>query len=242
MKEFLPIAAATGQMRLVIPAWGCLLLLGMGAVYLVLGARWPRLFNVLSTTFLGCVGGLVASQWVPLAQPLVIVGGGLVLGGLSAVFRGVAHVVLASLILAAVLSTLAALIVGDGGFTSYLAVNLSDESYSTQWSAPNLAHDAVLAALVTGLLAGAAVAMGHRRLSRRLVTSAQGAALVLVGLTELAAAWGSESRPSLATEYPLTLTAGWVCLVAIGLRVQGAVEQAFQPWDRREEGEPDEGV
>jgi len=242
VQAFLPIASATGQMRLVIPPWGCLLLLGVGAVYLVLGARWQRLFNVLSMTFLGCVGGLVASQWVPLAQPLVIVGGGLVLGGLSAVFRGVAHAVLASLILAAVLSVLAALIVGAEGFTSYLAVNLSDKSYSTQWSAPNLAHDAVLAALVTGLLAGAAVALSHRRLSRRLVTSAQGAALILIGVTELAGGWRGEARPSLPTEYPLTLAAGWVCLVAIGLRVQQAVEQTFQPWETGEDTESDEGA
>lgn len=242
MQGLLPLAAATEVMRLVIPPWGCILLLGVGAVYLVLGARWPRLFDVLSMTFLGCVIGLVVSQWVPLAQPLVIALGGVVLGGLSAVFRGVAHAVLASVMLAAVASMLVGLIVGDEGFTSYLAVNLSDTSYSTQWSAPNVAHDAVLAAVVTGLLAGAALALAHRRLSRRLVTSAQGAALILLGVTELVGAWRAQGRPSLATDYPLTLTAAWACLLVIGLQIQRAVEQASGDWDAAEETGHDEGV
>jgi len=242
VQGLLPLASATEVMRLVIPPWGCILLVGVGAVYLVMGARWSRLFDVLSMTFLGCVVGLFVSQWVPLAQPLVIAAGGVALGGLSAVFRGVAHAVLASVMLAAVASVLVGLIVGDEGYTSYLVVNLSDTSYSTQWSAPNVANDTVLAAAVTGLLAGAAVALGHRGLSRRLVTSAQGAALLLLGVTELWGAWRGEGRPSLAAEYPLTLTAGWVCLLAIGLRVQHAVERALQPWDRREDAESEDAL
>ncbi|MFO8014191.1 MAG: hypothetical protein R6X20_12905 [Phycisphaerae bacterium] len=242
MQGLLPLAAATEVMRLVIPPWGCFLLIGAGAVYLVLGARWPRLFDVLSMTFLGCVVGLVVSQWVPLAQPLVIAGGGVLLGGLSAVFRSVAHAVLASVVLAAVASTLVALIVGEAGFTSYLAVNLSDTSYSTQWSAPNLAHDAVLAAVVTGLLAGAAVALAQRRLSRRLVPAAQGAALILLGVTELVTAWRAPGRPSLATEYPLTLTAGWVCLLAIGVRIQRSVQEVCGEWDEADDAGNEEGA
>ncbi len=242
MQELVPLAATIERMRLLIPPWGCILLIGAGAVYLVLGARWPRLFDVLSMTFLGCVFGLVASQWVPLAQPLVIAAGGVAVGGLSAIFRTVAHAVLASVMLAAVASTLVALIVGDEGFTSYLAVNLSDTSYSTQWSAPNLAHDAVLAAVVTGLLAGSALALGHRRLSRRLVPSAQGAALVLLGVTEWVGAGRAPGRPSLATAYPLTLTAGWVCLLVIGLRIQRSVEAASGDWDADNGAADDAGV
>lgn len=242
MQGLLPLAAAIEVMRLVIPPWGCILLLGVGAVYLILGARWPRLFDVLSLTFLGCIFGLVVSQWVPLAQPLVIAAGGVVLGGLSAVFRSVAHTVLASMTLAAVASVLVALIVGDAGFTSYLALNLSDTSYSTQWSAPNVAHDAVLASVVTGLLGGASLALARPRLSRRLVTSAQGAALILLGLTELVGAWQGQGQASLPTEYPMTLSAGWVCLVAIGLHVQKVVERVFHTWDTEEDTESDEGV
>ena len=242
MQGLLPLAAATEVMRLVIPPWGCILLIGAGAVYLVLGARWPRLFDVLSMTFLGCVVGLVVSQWVPLAQPLVIAAGGVVVGGLSAVFRTVAHAVLASVMLAAVASTLVALIVGDEGFTSYLAVNLSDTSYSTQWSAPNLAHDAVLAAVVTGLLAGSALALAHRRLSRRLVPSAQGAALILLGVTACVGAWRAPGRPSLATEYPLTLAAGWVCLLVIGLRIQRSVQEISGAWEAADDAGHDAEV
>jgi len=242
VSAFVPIAAATGQVSLVMPAWGCILLVGVGVVYLVLGSRWSRLFNVLSMTFLGCVTGLVLSQWVPLAQPLVIILAGVLLGGLAAVFRGVAHAILASVILAVVFSVLVGLILGDEGFTSYLVVNLSDTSYSTQWSAPNLARDAVLAALVTGLLAGAAVALGYRRVSRRLVASAQGAGLVLFGLTELVGAWGAEGGPSLAADYPLTLTAAWACLVAIGMQVQRVVERRFEGLGDGAGADGDEGV
>jgi len=223
VETLLPIAAATGDGSLMIPTWGCILLVGIGAVYLVLGTRWARLFNVLSMTFLGCVGGLVVSQWVPLAQPVVIVIVGVLLGGLAAVFRGVAHAVLGSVVLAAVLSVLVGLIVGDEGFTVYLVVNLSE-----QWSAPNLAHDAVLAGFMTGLLTGAAVALGHRRLSRRLVASAQGAGAILFGVTELVGAWGTDGGSSLAADYPLTLTAAWACLVVIGMQVQQVVERTFE--------------
>jgi hypothetical protein len=236
------LAAATEVMRLVIPPWGCLLLIGAGTVYLVLGARWPRLFDVLSMTFLGCVIGLVVSQWVPLAQPLVIAAGGVVMGGLSALFRGVAHAVLASVVLAAVASTLVALIVGEEGFTSYLAVNLSDTSYSRQWPGPNLAHDAVLAAVVTGLLAGTALALAHRGLSRRLVPSAQGAALILLGVAEWVGGAGDPGRLALAADYPLTLTAGWVCLLVIGLRIQRSVQEASGDWDTADGAGHDEGV
>jgi len=224
-----PIAAATEEMRLVIPPWGCVLLLGVGTVYLVLGSRWSRLLTVLSMTFLGCVLGLVASQWVPMAQPLVIAAGGVLVGGLAALFRDVAQAVLTSLVLGTVLMVLAGLVVGDEGFTSYLAVNLSDTSYSTQWSAPNLAHDAVLAAFLTGLLAGAAVGLGYPRVSRRLTAAGQGAALLIVGVTELFGAWRSPAQPSLASQYPLTLTACWVCLTVIGMRIEQAVERLDEP-------------
>ncbi|MBL7141208.1 MAG: hypothetical protein ISS74_09900 [Planctomycetes bacterium] len=237
-----PLAAATEQMRLAIPPWGCVLLLGVGTAYLVLGSRWSRLFTVLSMTFLGCIIGLVVSQWVPLAQPLVIAAGGVVVGGLAALFRDVALAVLVSLVLAAVLMVLAGLIVGDQGFTSYLAVNLSDTSYSTQWSAPNLAHDAVLAAFLTGLLAGAAIGLGYPAVSRRLAAAGQGAAILLVGVTELVGAWRSEAEPSLASQYPLTLTACWVCLVVIGMRVAQAVERLDEPLGTDEGDGRDQGV
>jgi len=226
------VASAREAMRLAIPPWACIFLVGMGAAYLVLGARWFRLFEVLSMTFLGCIVGLFASPWPPLAPPLVVAVGGMVVGGLSAVFRRVARAVLSSVVLAAVASELAALVVGEEGFTTCLAVNLS---------VPSVAHDAVLAAAVTGLLAGATLAIGHPRLSRRLVPSAQGAALVLLGVAELLAAWRAPARPGLATAYPLTLTAAWVCLVAIGLRIQRAVEPALEPEEENEDAESDEG-
>ena len=232
MEGLVPLAA-TEAMPLTIPAWGCALLVGAGAVYLVLGARWFRLFEVLSMTFLGCAAGLAVSPWVPLAQPLVIAGGGVVLGGLSTVFRGAAHTILSSVVLAAVGSELVALMVGEQGFAAYPGVNLS---------VPNVAHDAVLASAVTGLLAGATLALGHPRLSRRLVPSAQGAALVLVGVAELVASWHAPARTGLATAYPLTLTAAWACLVGIGLRLQRAVGSGFRAGEGEEDSESNEGV
>jgi len=229
------IASATPEMRLVIPTWGCVLLAGAGVVYLVFGTRWPRLFNVLSMTLLGCVAGMVLSPCVPLAQPLVIVIGGVLLGGLSAFLRSVAHPVLSAVVLAAVFSALAALAVGEGGHTSYLVLNLADRSYSTQWSGPNLACDPVLAAFLTGLLAGATVAVVWVRFSWRLVTSAQGAALILVGLVELIAVWRGEGRTPLTTSYPLTLGACWLCLVAIGLVVQHTLAARSERWETEAE-------
>jgi len=225
------IASTTGQMRLVIPAWGSIILIGVGVVYLVLGTRWPLLLNVLSMTFLGCVLGMAFSLWVPLAQPLVIVIGGVLLGGLSAFFRNVAHAVLTALVLAAVFSTLTANCLGEEGYGSYLVLNLSDQSYSTQWSGPNLTHDPVLAAFLTGLLVGATVAVARVRFSRRLVASAQGAALILVGVVELVTRIRDAGQPSLAAAYPMTLSAGWLCVVAIGLVVQRTLEQHDEQWD-----------
>jgi len=221
-----------------IPVWGCILLLGLAAAYLVLGSVWSRLFDVLSMTFLGCVAGLVISPWVPLRQALVITAGGVLVGGLAALVRGPAHAVLTALVLAAVLAVLVGNIVGPTGFTSYLVVSLSEEGYSTQWRAPNLRCDAVLAAVVTGLLVGSALALGWRRLSRRLVTSAQGAALVLVATVELAGTYQGPGRPPVTETYPLTLTAAWVSLVAIGMRIQQGVERLLA---RRGETETAEG-
>ena len=235
------MASATGEMRLVIPLWGSIVLVGAGAVYVVFGSRWPRLFNVLSMTFLGCIAGMVLSAWVPLGQPVVIVIGGVLLGGLSAFLRHVAHAILGAVVLAAVFSTLTANGLGEQGYGSYLVLNLSDTSYSTQWSGPNLARDPVLAAFLTGLLVGATVAVVRVRFSRRLIASAQGAALILVGLVELVAGLGGGGQASLAAAYPMTLSACWLCLVAIGLVVQRTLEQRAERWDTEDES-VEEGV
>jgi len=225
------IASTTGDTGLIIPVWGSILLFGVGLVYLVLGSRWPRLFSVLSMTFLGCVVGMVVSWWIPLGQPLVIVIGGVVLGGLTAFFRNVAHAVLSAVVLAVVFATLTANGLGEQGYASYLAVNLADRSYATQWRAPNLACDPVLAASLTGLLVGAALAVARVRFSRRLATSAQGAALILVGLVELVSALRGTGQTSLTAEYPITLSACWVCLVAIGLTIQRTLDRYDEQWD-----------
>lgn len=235
------IASTTGQTQLVIPAWGSIILVGVGVVYLVLGTRWPPLFNVLSMTFLGCVLGMVLSLWVPLGQPLVIIIGGVLLGGLTAFLRNVAHAVLTALVLAAVFSTLTANCLGEEGYGSYLVLNVSDHRYSTQWSGPNLTLDPVLAAFLTGLLVGAAVAVARVRFSRRLVASAQGAALILVGLSELVAGLRGAGQPSVAGAYPITLSAGWLCMVAIGLVVQRTLEQHDEQWDV-DDGNMEEGA
>jgi len=235
------IASTTGQTQLVIPAWGSIILVGVGVVYLVLGTRWPPLFNVLSMTFLGCVLGMVLSLWVPLGQPLVIIIGGVLLGGLTAFLRNVTHAVLTALVLAAVFSTLTANCLGEEGYGSYLVLNVSDHRYSTQWSGPNLTLDPVLAAFLTGLLVGAAVAVARVRFSRRLVASAQGAALILVGLSELVAGLRGAGQPSVAGAYPITLSAGWLCMVAIGLVVQRTLEQHDEQWDV-DDGNMEEGV
>jgi hypothetical protein len=229
------MASATSQMQPVIPPWGSIVLVGVGAVYLVLGTRWPRLFNVLSMTFLGCMLGMVLSSWIPLVQPLVIIIGGVVLGGASAFLRNVAHAVLSAVVLAAVFATLVANCLGEEGYGSYLVLNLSDSSYSTQWRGPDLGRDPILAASLTGLLVGATVAVARIRFSRRLATSAQGAAVILVAFTELAAAVRGPGEVSLATAYPMTLSACWLCLVAIGLIVQRTLEQRDEQWDTEQE-------
>jgi len=229
------MASATSQMQPVIPPWGSIVLVGVGVVYLVLGARWPRLFNVLSMTFLGCMLGMVLSPWIPLVQPLVIIIGGVVLGGASAFLRNVAHAVLSAVVLAAVFATLVANCLGEEGYGSYLVLNLSDSSYSTQWRGPDLGRDPILAASLTGLLVGATVSVARVRFSRRLATSAQGAAVMLVAFTELAAAVRGPGEVSLATAYPMTLSACWLCLVAIGLIVQRTLEQRDEQWDTEQE-------
>jgi hypothetical protein len=232
------LAAATGELHLVIPAWGSIVLIAVGAMYLVFGATWPRLFDVLSMTVAGCMIGLLAHPWVPLWQPAVVITGGLVLGGLTAFFRNVCHAVLAALVLAAVLATLAALAVGARGFADYLAVNLSNRSYCVQISGPNLACDPVLAAGLTGLLIGATVAAARFAFSQRLVTSAQGAALVAAGLVAAVAGYRGDGAPSLGNTYPLTLSALWLCLVVIGLVAQAAIAKRPQ-WDGDSDLPPD---
>jgi len=218
-------------LRLAIPAWGSILLAFLGAACLVLGGRWPRLFGVLSMTVLGCLIGLVACVWVPLAQPLVVIIGGLLLGGLTAFFRKVSHVVLVAVVLAVIFSTLAALAVGSGGFASYLVVSLSQRAYSIQVSGPDLACDPVLAAGLVGLLLGATVAVARFHFSEQLVLGAQGAALIVLGAAGLLATGSGEELSSLATAFPLSLSAAWLCLLVIGMVIQ----QALTRWSAEDE-------
>jgi hypothetical protein len=224
------LAEITGELRLIIPAWGSVLLLLLGAAYLVFGTRWPRLFDVLSMTVLGCVAGLVACVWIPLVEPLVVIIGGVILGGLTALFRRISHAVLAALVLAGVLANLAALAVGADGFASYLVVSLSKGGYSVQLSGPNLARDPVLAASLAGLLVGTTIAVWRFQFSERLVTCAQGAALVLFGAASLVTEYRGGERPSLAATFPLTLSVLWLCLVVIGLLVQAALARRWEQW------------
>jgi len=214
------------ELELVIPLWGSVLVALVGMVYLVFGSRWPRLFDVLSMTVLGCTAGLQASEWVPVWQPLVIIAGGIALGSLTAFFRTVAHAVLAGLVLAAIFAHLAALALGPGGFASYLVFAVPDRSYSMQMSGPNLGEDAVLAACLVGLALGAGVAVTRFGFSERLVTSAQGAALLVLAAIHIAGLYRETAPPSLTQTFPLTLAAGWVCLVGIGLAAQRAVAGA----------------
>jgi hypothetical protein len=225
------LAATTGELRLAVPDWGSVLLALVGLAYLMFGSARPRLFDVLSMTVLGCMVGLVACPWIPLWQPAVIIIGGLVLGGLAALFRNVCHALLSAAVMAGVLASLAALAVGPRGFVSYLAVNLSNRSYSVQISGPNLACDPVLAAGVVGLLAGATVAVWQLAFSGRLTTSAQGAALIVAGMASLITTYRGEGQPSVATAFPLTVGALWLCLVVIGLLAQAEVARRRSQWE-----------
>jgi hypothetical protein len=228
------LAATAGELRLAVPDWGSVLLVLVGVAYLVFGSSRPRLFGVLSMTVLGCMVGLVACPWIPLWQPAVIIIGGLVLGGLTAFFRNVCHALLSAAVMAAVLASLAALAVGPRGFVSYLAVNLSNHSYSVQISGPNLACDPVLAAAVVGLLAGATVAVWRLAFSGRLITSTQGAALIVFGLASLITTFRGEGQPSVATAFPLTVGALWLCLVVIGLLAQAEIARRRSQWEESE--------
>jgi len=114
------------------PTWGAALLVALGLVYLVLGSRWPRLFDVLSMTVVGCAAGLAVSGWVPLNQAIVVVIGGIVLGGLTALVRNIGHGVLVAIVLGVVLACFAAMIVGEGGFTVYRVADSSGQSYSVR--------------------------------------------------------------------------------------------------------------
>jgi hypothetical protein len=234
------IAAATGELHFLIPMSGAILLVLLGVAYLGFGALLPRLFVVLSMTVAGCAVGMMASAWVPLAQPVVVICGGLVLGGLTAFFQTIAQAVLTAVVLGAVLSTLAALIVGPAGFVAYLVVNSSDANYAMQISGPNLSRDPILAAALTGLLAGATVGVIRLQFSRSLATVVQGAAIILVGLVELVPATRGVGRVSVAADYPLTLAACWLCLVAIGLVAQRAIARYKKAWDMTGEGGPGE--
>jgi hypothetical protein len=225
------LAAATGELRLAVPDWGSVALVVVGVAYLMFGSAWPRLFDVLSMTVVGCVVGLVACPWVPLWQPAVIIIGGLVLGGLTAFFRNICHALLSAAVMAAVMASLAALAVGPRGFVSYLAANLSNRSYSVQISGPNLACDPVLAAGVVGLLAGATVAVWKFAFSGRLTTSAQGAALIVAGMASLITTYRGEGQSPVATAFPLTVGALWLCLVVIGLLAQAEIARRRAEWE-----------
>jgi hypothetical protein len=218
------IAAANSPSQF-LPAWGAVVLVALGAAYLVLGSRWPRLFDTFSMTVLGCGVGLLGSVWVPWPQWAVVTAGGIVLGGLTAFFRPVAHGVLVAVVLGMTLASLAGLLARPDGFASYLVVDLPERTYSVQVRGPNLAEDPVLAAWLTGLLAGGAIALLRLRFSQWLATSAQGAGLIVFAFAQLA----MRRLPQFVQTHPLTLAAAWLCLTVIGIAVQRAIGLGSPP-------------
>jgi hypothetical protein len=238
-----PLAETTAELRFTIPAWGSALLVLIGVVYLVFGTWWRRAFDVLSMTVLGGVVGLVVGSRATVPVPVLVILGGLVLGGLTAVFGRVLHVVLAAFVLATILAVGAALVVGPGGFTSYVVMGTAESGSGVHLIGPNLARDAVLAAALAGLAGGVAVAVALFQFSERLATCVQGAALVVLAAAALGTRMRSDSLPPLTTAYPLTLSVIWIGLVAAGLAVQtglsrrrAAVSEASLP---PAESEPD---
>jgi len=219
------LAAASTELRFLVPAWGDVLVALVGLAYMVLGGRWSRLFDVLTMTVLGCAAGLVASVWVPVHVAVLISTGGILVGGLAAIFRNIAHAVITGLVLAVALSVMAGLAVGKTGFASYLVADISLKNSALCVPGPNLASDPVLAVALIGLLAGVMLAVVRFELSDRVATSAQGAALLLLGAVLLANQVRGEDSASIADRYPLTMAAAWVCLVAIGLAAQAAVHE-----------------
>ncbi len=233
-KRGVVLALAASPLKFM-PPWGAVGLIVLGGLYLLLGSRWARLFDVLSMTVVGCAAGLLVSPWVPLHQALVVVLGGILLGGLTAFFRRAAHGVLTAIVLGVALSSFAAAAIGVDGRVSYLMVDLTERGYSSvEVPAPNLGKDPVLAAWLTGLLIGGAVAALRFRFSERLATSAQGAALIVVGCAYLLA----RHRAGLAEGYPVSIGATWLCLTAIGVAAQGAIGRARPTEETPETDEP----
>ncbi len=226
--------ALSAPLNLLVPDWGAALLAIIGGWYLVFGGRWATLFDVLSLTVLGCGAGLLASAFVPLPDWLLVVIGGVVVGGLAAFFRTIAHVVLAAAVFAVVLATLTALALPEEGFATYLLMDVRERAYEVSVRGPNLAADRVLAAALAGLLGGATVAVLRFRFSRHLVTAAQGAALVVLGVAHLAATRATGAVP-LHEGYPLTLASSWMLLTGIGIVVQRVL---CARRDARTEAEP----
>jgi hypothetical protein len=229
------LAAAVAESHR-IPLWGAILLALLGVAYLGLGLVLPRLLTVLSMTVAGCVFGMTLSSWLPLSPVIVVIAGGLVVGGLAAFFQKISHAVLVAVVLASVLATLTALVVGPTAFVPYIARAASSTTDASQISGPDLSRDPVLAAALTGLLIGATVAATRFQFSRTLVTAAQGAALILLGLVELVRMTRTTGGSSLGVDYPLTLSACWMCLTAIGLVTQRAVDRYKQSWTSPDAG------
>jgi hypothetical protein len=206
-------------LELAVPVWGGGLLVAVGLVYLAAGGLWPLVFDVLSMTILGCGVGLVVAAWVPMAPWAVLVIGGLGFGLVAAFARRAVHVVLTAVVLAAIFGTLAALAVGPEGFVAYVVEPVGGDGYATQISAPSWRSDPVLAAGLAGLLVGAALASLKFGLSERVVTAAQGAALVELGAAELVG-HATDGGPGIAERFPMTLAASWAVLLALGLVIQ----------------------
>lgn len=217
------LAEAAVPVRLSVPPWGGVMLAVVGAAYLLLGSRAARIFDVLSMTLLGCAVGLALSAHVPLNQSLLVILSGIALGGLTAFFRTVAHGILSALVMGITLATFAALAIGPEGFAPYLEKDVESGGFAILFTGPNLTADPVLAAGLAGLLGGAAVASLKWRMSERLITSAQGAGLVVWGLVQVVRLWRGAGAESLVASYPLTLGASWVCLTAIGMAAQKAL-------------------
>jgi hypothetical protein len=52
-----------------------------------------------------------------------------------------------------------------------------------------------------------------------------------VGVVELITGIRGAGRTLIAADYPMTLSACWLCLVAIGLVIQQTLQQRDEQWD-----------
>jgi len=207
-----------------------LVLVAAGTVLMLFGSRWRDFTEALSTSFLGGVAALLAMPalgvnpvW-PAAAVCLLTGLGTIL------FRRIALVVLAAVVLGLALSVTANLLMGWPTIP-LLVRSLSSEHVGTIVRVPDYVRSQLLFGLLTGgMLLGVILAIAVPTSARRVVMALEGSLAFLGGIALITGEFFSAQLPrGYPMKYSQVAAVVWLELAVVSILMQRLADRRAAP-------------